>query len=465
MADSSIVRVSTELRRIAAASRPGDQLPSSREIGARLAVGPVTVSRAVGRLVAEGVLITEPGRGTFVAPPARPAHPRAPDFGWQTVALADRVVDAGEMCRQLAVPDPGSITLLHGYLDPALQPARVLAEALARAARRPGAWDRPPAAGLPSLRAALAALIGVEAADVLVVPGGQAGLSATLRALAPQGAPVLCESPTYMGLLSLARASGLRPVPVAGDEHGMRPDLLAQTLALTGARLVYCQPSFANPTGSVMPAQRRAAILDAVRTAGAFVVEDDTARMLALDTEPPPAMVHEDNDGHVVHLVSLTKVAAPSLRIAALVARGPAASRLRSLRAVDDFFVPQPMQEAATELLGSAAWGRHRVALRRALRGRRDALAAALATHAPQLAPAPPPGGGMHLWRRLPDGLDDSEVARRCELRGLLVGHGTPYHAAEPPAPYLRLTYCAEPPDRLVRGAQLLGSVLSELAA
>jgi DNA-binding transcriptional MocR family regulator len=464
MADSSsVTRVSTELRRIAAAGRPGDQLPSSREIGQRLAVGPVTVSRAVGRLVAEGVLVTEPGRGTFIAPPVKAPNTRAPDYGWQTVALADRVVDAGEVCRQLAVPDPAAVTMLHGYLDPTLQPTRVLAEALARAARRPGAWDRPPAAGLPSLRAALAGLVGVEPADVLVVPGGQAGLSTALRALAPPGAPVLCDSPTYMGLLSLARASGLRPVPVAGDEHGMRPDLLAQTLALTGARLVYCQPSFANPTGAVMPAQRRAAVLDAVRAAGAFVIEDDTARLLALDVEPPPAMVHEDNDGYVVYLASLTKVTAPSLRIAALVARGPAASRLRSLRAVDDFFVPQPMQEAATELLGSAGWSRHRGTLRRVLLGRRDALDAALAAYAPQLVPAALPGGGMHLWRRLPDRLDDTVVAARCEQRGLLVGSGTPYHAAEPPAPYLRLTYCAEPADRLVQGAQLLGSVLAEL--
>jgi DNA-binding transcriptional MocR family regulator len=149
------------------------------------------------------------------------------------------------------------------------------------------------------------------------------------------------------------------------------------------------------------------------------------------------------------------------MRIGALVARGPAASRLRALRAVDDFFVPQPMQEAATELLGSSAWTRHRSALRRALLARRDALLAALAEHAPQLAAGPVPAGGLHLWRRLPDGLDDLDVARRCELRGLAVGSGTPYHASEPPAPYLRLTYCAEPPDRLARAARILGEVLA----
>ena len=463
MTDSSITRVSAELRRIAAASRPGEQLPSSREIGARLAVGPVTVSRAVGRLVAEGVLITEPGRGTFVAQPLRVPSTQPPDFAWQTVALADRAVDAGEMLRQLSEPDGGTITLLHGYLDAPLQPVRALAEAMARAARRPGAWDRPPSAGVASLRAALAGLVGVEPADVLVIPGGQAGLSTALRALAPPGAPVLCESPTYMGVLTLARTCGLRPVPVPADEHGMRPDLLVQTLVMTGARLVYCQPSFANPTGTVLPADRRAAVLAAARDAGAFVIEDDTARLLALDADPPPPLIADDPDGHVIYLMSLTKSVAPSLRIGALVARGPAASRLRSLRAMDDFFVPQPMQEAATELLGSAGWGRHRSALRRGLRGRRDALVAALGVHAPSLHIPAVPGGGMHLWCRLPEGMDDGEVARRCELRGLLVGSGTPYHAAEPPAPYLRLTYCAEPADRLVRGAQLLGEVLAEL--
>jgi DNA-binding transcriptional MocR family regulator len=212
-----------------------------------------------------------------------------------------------------------------------------------------------------------------------------------------------------------------------------------------------------------MPPARRAEVLAAVRGAGAFLVEDDAARLLALDGEPPPAMVRDDPDGHVVHLVSLTKVAAPSLRIGALVARGPVASRLRALRSVDDFFVAQPMQEATTELLGSTAWTRHRVALRRALVGRRDALLAALAAHAPLLAPGPVPAGGLHLWRRLPDGVDDTGLARRCELRGLMVGNGTPYHAAEPPAQYLRLTYCAEPPDRLARGARVLGEVLASM--
>lgn len=462
---SSIDRVTGELRRLAHARRPGEALPSFREIGGRLAVGPVTVSQAVARLVAEGTLVTESGRGTFVAA-GRPTAPAAPaDFGWQTLALADRTVDAAAICRQLAVPDPNAVELSCGYLDGGLQPTRALAEALARAARRPGGWDRPPVAGLPTLRAALGALVGVEPADVLVVPGGQAGLSTALRALAPPGAPIVVESPTYLGLLALARAAGLRPVPVPSDEHGIRPDLLAATLAMTGARLVYCQPSFANPTGTLMPLERRAAVLAAVRLAGAFMIEDDTARLLALDAEPPPPMIRDDPDGHVVHLISLTKVAAPSLRVGALVARGPAAARLRALRIMDDLFLPQPMQEAAAELLGSAGWARHRAMLRRALLVRRDALLAALAQYAPALQVASRPGGGLHVWCRLPDGVDDTEFAERAERHGVRVSAGTPYYATEPPAAMLRLTYCGEPPDRLSHGVHMLAEVLNPMVA
>lgn len=460
---SSTQRVLAELRRHAAAGRPGDVLPSTRELVARHGVGPVTVSRAVARLAAEGVLVSEPGRGTFVAPPRPGATAEPPDSGWQTVALADRTVGGDELLELLAPPEPGAVVLNTGYLDSDLQPTRLLADATARAARRPGAWGRPPLSGVPELRAALAGLSGVDAADVLVVPGGQAGLSTALRALASPGSPIVVESPTYLGVLILARSAGLRPVPVPVDAEGLRPELLAETLERSGARLVYCQPSYANPTGSVMPPERRAAVLEAVTDAGAFLVEDDYARLLGIDGDPPPPLVSADPHGHVVHLSSLTKSTAPSMRVGALVARGPVAARLRTLRVVDDFFVPVPMQEAAVELLASAGWRRHRTALRRALGARRDALLAGLAHSAPQLRVPRVPAGGLHLWTRLPDGVDDVEVADRCARRGLRVGAGTPYFAGDPPAAHLRLSFAAEPPERLLAGARGLGNVLDEL--
>ncbi|MCZ9343377.1 aminotransferase class I/II-fold pyridoxal phosphate-dependent enzyme, partial [Streptomyces sp. TRM76130] len=135
---------------------------------------------------------------------------------------------------------------------------------------RPGAWGRPPMEGLWELREWFARAIGgpggtVTAAEILVAAGGQSALTTALRALAPPGAPVLVESPTYPGMLAIARSSGLRPVPVPVDADGVRPAHLADAFRASGARVFVCQPLFQNPTGAVLRADRRGEVLRIAR--------------------------------------------------------------------------------------------------------------------------------------------------------------------------------------------------------
>ncbi len=446
-----------ELEAAAAAGRPGDRLPSVRELMRRHGAGPATVQRAVHLLARRGLVEARPGRGTFVAP--RPAARPAPDHAWQTVALGARMLDAEALEHLLRPPPPGMLLLSNGYLPDELQPSGALGQALSRAARRPGAWAAMPSEGLAPLRALHAGRLGGghTAEDMIVVGGGQAALTACLRGLAPPGGAVVVESPTYLGALVAARAANLLPVPVPSDRDGIRPDLLADALASSGARLVYLQPTFANPHGAVLAPERRAGVLAAVRAAGAFLVEDDPVRDLAF-APPPPPLAHDDPDGHVVHITSLTKIVAPGLRIGAIAARGPAYARLRAARVVEDFFVPGPLQEAAIELLGAPAWPRHLRRLRTALHERRDALVAAVDRElgAGRLTP---PSGGMHVWARLDPGEDDVALAERSYRAGARVFAGRPWFPAEPPAPFMRLTFAAEPPARLAEGVRVLASV------
>src|SRR3954454_1102543 len=417
-----------------AVAAPGDRLPSVRELMARHKAGPATVQRAMAALAARGLVEARPGRGTFVA--AAVAAPVAPDPSWQAVPLGARSIDADALEALLRPPPPGAIVLASGYLPPDLQPLALLSGALARAARRPGAWDRVPLEGLSGLRGYFASAVGAAPGDVLICPGGQAALAACLRGLAAPGAPVIVEAPTYLGALITARAQGLQPVPVPADAGGIRPELLADALATSGARLVYLQPLFANPHGATLAPERRAAVLEAVRAAGAFIVEDDAFRDIALSAAPAPApLFREDPDGPVVHVRSLTKPSAPGLRIAAVVARGPAAARLRAARIVEDLFVTGPLQEAALELVGMPAWRAHLRRLRRVLRERRDALAAALAERLPAVRVGPLPEGGMNLWLALPPGTDDRELAQRAAAAGVIVSPGRPFFVAEPPGP------------------------------
>jgi len=439
---SSTERVLTTLRGDIALLSAGDRLPSSRDVIARLGVSPVTVARAIARLAGEGVVVTRPGSGTFVA--ATPATVDAPpDRAWQAMAMRDRDGEAAYAVDTLSAPNPDAIALGGGYLPRSLQPTRALAAALARAARRPDAWDRAPVAGLPSLRALFARMSGgdVTADDVLVTSGAQSSMSLAFRAIAAPGHAVLVDSPTYPGAIAAARSAGLRTIPVPIDGDGVRPDLLADAFARSGARVYYAQPTFHNPTGCVLAPERRRQVIDVARAAGAFILEDDCARHLGHGGPVARPLVADDRDGHVVSMLSLTKPASPSLRVGALIGRGPVMQRLRAMRLVDDFFVARPLQEAAVELVSAPAWDRHLRALAAALRERCAALAAGIARERPDWRITALPLGGMHLWVEVPASLGDVEALARAQ--GVAVHGGGGCFPAEAPGNFVRLTFGA----------------------
>ncbi|MFD4138398.1 PLP-dependent aminotransferase family protein [Streptomyces sp. NPDC058572] len=474
---SSVAVLANSLKRELDRYSPGEKLPSSRALVERHRVSPVTVSRALAQLAAEGLVVTRPGAGVFRARP-RTDTPPPGDASWQEVTLSadaatevvPRAVDASGVLVTLSAPPAGVVEFNGGYLHPSLQPERAMAGALARAGRRPGAWGRPPTDGLPELREWFARGLGgtVGAADVLVTAGGQSALTTALRALAPPGAPVLVESPTYPGMLAIARAAGLRPVPVPLDPDGVRPDLLAAAFRATGARVFVCQPLFQNPTGAVLAPERRPEVLRIAREAGAFVIEDDFARRLVHeDAGPlPRPLAADDPDAVVVHVSSLTKATSPSLRVGMLAGRGPVLERLRAIHVVDNFFVPRPLQEAALELVAAPAWSRHLRRVAAELKGRRDTMTAALRMHLPELSLPHIPSGGHHLWLRLPDAMDESALVAAALRADVAVAPGRPYFCAEPPAGHIRLSFAGVAgPAEIEEGVRRLRTACDEWAA
>ncbi|WP_327086545.1 PLP-dependent aminotransferase family protein [Nonomuraea sp. NBC_01738] len=455
--DSSIAQIAAILREEVDRLRPGDRLPSSREIMRRHGVSPVTVSKAIGRLTAEGRVVTRPGAGAFVARAPRTGAGGEPDLSWQTVALGDRVVDESGVMALLGRAPEGVIPLTGGYLPPSKQ----LAQTAARVCKRPEAWGLPPLTGLTELRRWFARQAGgdMSAGDLLIVSGGQAALTHAFRALAAPGTPVLVETPSYPGALAAAKAAGLRATAVPIDADGVRPELLAEAFAVTGARVFYCQPTLHNPTGATLSAERRRQVLDVARAAGAFVIEDDFARYLT--EHAPPPMISMDTHGSVVYINSLTKVLAPSLRLAGVAARGPAAHRLRASQLVESFFVARPLQETALEFVGSPAWPRHLRAVHAELDTRRDALAGALAARLPAATVHLVPRGGLHLWVRLPPHVDEAALVEAATRNGALVSPGRIYYPSEPPGPRIRVTgTAAADVAELREGVRRLGQAL-----
>jgi len=416
--DNSTRALSRALRDAVAAGAPGDRLPSVRSLQDRHGVSPLTVQSVVRELSAEGLVVARPGSGTFIASAAR-THALA-DTGWQQAALGGHTPhDVSTTLALFAKPGAGVIRLTGGYLDESLMPAAALSASMNRALRRPGTWGRSPLEGTEALRQWFAREIGgVDATNVIVTSGGQAALSVAIRALTRPGEAIVLESPSYTGAISIARSYGLDVAPVPVDSRGMRTDLLPGILERTNARVVLTQPLFANPTGTTLAAERRAELMRIAEHYSVFVIEDDYAHDLAIEKGAPRSLASDDPHGHVVHIRSLTKPIAAGLRVAALTAKGAAYSRLRSAKSLEDFYVAGPLQEAAADFVNSPAWNTHRRRVSAELGRRRDALVASLVEKLPAVTVAVRPRGGMHVWARLPDGLDDVAVAAAALAEG-----------------------------------------------
>lgn len=435
----------------------GTRIATHRQLVSRFGVSATTVSQALALLTQRGLVESRPGAGTFRS--ATRTVPAAGDTSWQEAALElTRGTDHGGAPRSFGVPallgtltspGPEIADLNGGYLHPDLQPLASLGSALARAARRAAAWDRPPVGGLPELRDWFAADIGggLGRHDVLVCGAGQAAMGTVLRALGQPGDPVIVESPTYPGTIAAARAAALRPVPVPIDMNGLVPEYLEEAVARTRARIVVTQPLFQNPTGACTTPERQREILRIARRHGAFVVEDDYARHMRHNDCPPlpPPMIADDPDGVVVHIRSLTKVTSPNLRVGGLAARGPVMARLRAAQVIDTMFVPAPLQFTALEVVTASAWRRNLAALASALTHRRRiATEAVNDTFGPAGLPLRP-HGGYHLWVRLPAHLEAGHFAAAAMAAGVAVTPGTSYSPSSEPNPHLRISYVAAP--------------------
>lgn len=461
MDNDSTGRILSDIRAWVASAPAGARVPSNRALVAQYGASPVTVQKAMRQLVASGLVESRPGVGTFVRA-VRESRPV--DYGWQTSALGSprsRALAVSSTQRTVA---PDAIGLHSGYPAPELLPGHLVRSALARAARTDVAMTRSPATGLPELQAWFAAELAVAAPagvtppvarDALIIAGSQSGLSSIFRAVVGQGQPLVIESPTYWGAILAAEQAGVVLIPVPTGPHGPDPDDVDRAFARTGARAFYAQPTFANPAGTQWPNETGERVLEIIRHHRAFLIEDDWAHDLAIDSAPRP-LAALDDEGHVIYLRSLTKSVSPALRVAAIIARGPARERILADRAAESMYVSGLLQAAAVDVVTQPGWRGHLRGFQQQLRTRRDLLLESLREHAPMVHVETIPLGGLNLWARLPDGITVSRVVQEAQLRGLIIAPGTEWFPAEPSGPHVRLNYSGENPGRFPDAARIL---------
>ncbi|HEX8969779.1 MAG TPA: PLP-dependent aminotransferase family protein [Chloroflexota bacterium] len=465
----------------------GERLPAVRGLAASLGVTPETVAGAYKRLVDEGYLRGEVGRGTFVAaPPLRAEEdPLAPfEAAGALPPFANQSTTPGpssnrELLRLANRPGVVSFAASVAALD--LVPVDALRRALSDALEQDGASALQVGAtqGFPPLRASIADLLrqrglDVDESVVCVTSGCQQGIDLAAKVFVGAGDAVLVEQPSFLGALEAFRARGARVIGVPIEADGLRVEALPALIQRHRPKLLYCMPTFQNPTGRSLSPEKRRALLRIAAAHDLPIVEDDSAGFINLDTGPaPPSLKADDHAGYVIHLGTFSKLIAAGLRLGWLVADPPVFEKLVAAKYASDLSSDALVQRAVFRLLADGTLGRHLTRGREAYRQRRDVLVDALRRPGVLSAGAgfDPPLGGFNLWLELPrEGPSSTELFLEGIRRGVAFVPGPFFFSAGAGGPAtaaavrgLRLSYSALTPAAMRRGVTLLSEALHAL--
>ncbi len=360
---------------------------------------------------------------------------------------------------------PGIVSLAGGLPSPDTFPIEAMREATARVLR-----DSPREAlqyaaseGFAPLRDWVAAHLAeqgmqVNAEQVLITTGSQQGLDLVGKVLIDAGSAVAVEAPTYLGALQAFAPYEPEVVSVPCDDDGPLPDELH---AARGARFLYMLPNFQNPSGRCMSEGRRAALVEAARSQGLPIVEDNPYGDLWFEAPPPASLASRWHEG-TVYLGSFSKVLAPGLRLGYVVAPKAMSPKLLQAKQAADLHTPGFNQRIVFEVIRNGFLRDHVPTIRARYKSQRDAMRAALEAHMPAGCRWRVPVGGMFFWVELPEGMDAAALLPLAVERGMAYVPGGAFFAGDAKANTLRLSFVTVAPVEIERGVQLLAAVLGQ---
>jgi GntR family transcriptional regulator/MocR family aminotransferase len=394
----------------------------------------------------EGYLVTRVGGGTFVAPevPRAPAA-AAPAAGDSTTEHDERLLSSHGARLARAAIDARSITrgrrklpldFRYGLCEPDERVVSRLRAAFGMALRQDMFGYSDPAGDVLLRQQVAERLRGVRgiarsADEIVITAGAQQALDICARLLVSEGDRVVVEEPGYEGAWAAFLAAGAELVRVRVDGGGLNPHALPD--AGSRVRAVYVTPSHQFPTGAVMSASRRYALLDWARRTGAFIVEDDYNGEFRYAGRSIEALAALEPDGQVIYCGTLAKSLFPSLRLGYLALPRALFPAVVACKWVSDRGSSALLQRTVGELMATGEYDRHIRRMLRRYRTRRDALIRSLQKHLGSDVEIRGGNAGSHLavWLpRLPADRVD-ELIVRCQHRDVGI-YSIASHAALP---------------------------------
>lgn len=372
---------------------------------------------------------------------------------------------------------PGIISFAGGFPDSTLFDVDGIREAVNAALTEEagGALQYGATEGYGPLREQIAAFMaskgaaGVRPDDLIVTTGSQQALDLIGKTLISPGDKVIVEGPTFLATIQCFKLYGAELITAPVDGNGVRTDALEALIAEHKPKFVYLIPTFGNPSGALLNAERRRAVLEMAVRHNTLIVEDDPYGDLYFGEAPPPSLLAlsdavPGSRERLVHCGSLSKVLSPGLRVGWMVAPAALLAKATMCKQFSDAHTSTFAQATAAQYLKAGRMPATLAKVRAVYAERAACMGAALRRELGDAIDFVPPQGGLFVWARLTGAggacADGAELARRAIDQGVAFVPGAPFFARQADAVTLRLSFATVGPERIEEGVARLAKAL-----
>lgn len=450
--------------------RAGDRIPSVRDASLNRNLSPGTIQKAYRLLEDKGLIYTRPRSGYYASANWKELPPRpntsSPSGRATSVEVHELAFHLMETTKVHGTVRFGSV-----FPGPELFPLAKLARALYTSALRmnpDSVYDTLPP-GNPELRRLigrqyLGLACNLKFNEIVITSGALEALNLCLQAVTRRGDLIAIESPTFFAALEAIERLGLKAVEIATcPNEGMDLSALATALARHPIKACYIMTNFQHPLGSLMPDNKKQALVRLLASYDIPLIEDDVYAELYFGRDRPKSAKSFDNKGLVMHCSSFSKCLAPGYRVG-WTAAGRFAETIARAKYMSTIATSAPMQTAIVEFLKYSGYQHHLRKLRLELQSLQNRMLHDICRKFPKDIRVTRPGGGYFLWIEMPQSVNALEVHRRAMEDGISVAPGQLFSPKRKFKNFIRLNYGQARTPQTEAAISKLGGIISALS-
>jgi 2-aminoadipate transaminase len=297
--------------------------------------------------------------------------------------------------------------------------------------------------------------------NILLTSGSQQALEMIGKMFIDYGDVVVMESPSYLGAIQAFDLYTPRYVTVPMDEHGIIVEELERVIQIVTPKFIYTVPTFQNPSGRTMSAERRQRLMALAEHYDLIIVEDDPYGELRYTGEPVPPIKAFDTTGRVIYLSTFSKILSPGIRLAWVVSSEELIRKLALIKQATDLCTSTFIQYAAYEYCQSGIMEDQIEKIRSMYRVRMESMLNALDKYFPKEGVSwTLPEGGMFLWVTLPDAVDVEDMLKEAVASKVAFVPGTSFYVDGRPHSTMRLNFSNATPEMIDEGIRRLSEIV-----